>query len=158
MLMWLVLLYAAGLILLLAEAFVPGGICGLIGAILIALSAGLGFHELDRGQAGLLVLGELVGAVITVVVSMTLLTRTRAGRWMTLETTQRPEDGYVNMDTDHTLVGKLGVVMTALRPAGTVVVGERRIDAVSQGVFIEEGAHVRVVETRGNRVVVDRVD
>jgi membrane-bound serine protease (ClpP class) len=40
-----------------------------------------------------------------------------------------------------------------LRPAGSIMVGNKRIDAVSNGIFIDAGKTVRVVEVEGHRVV-----
>ena len=55
------------------------------------------------------------------------------------------------------LVGVEGVTVTPLRPAGTMLVGEDRIDVVADGEFLAKGATVRVVEVEGTRVVVEAV-
>jgi membrane-bound ClpP family serine protease len=68
------------------------------------------------------------------------------------------EDGYTNAITDGSLVGRTAVVLTALRPAGTVQLDGRRIDAVSNGMFIDKDAEVRIVEVHGNRVVVESTE
>jgi membrane-bound serine protease (ClpP class) len=52
------------------------------------------------------------------------------------------------------LVGKLGVAKTVMLPSGAVVINGVTIDALSEGMPIEAGQHVRVIEVRGNRVVV----
>ncbi len=51
-------------------------------------------------------------------------------------------------------VGEDGVAVTALRPSGVVRLGDRKIDVVTRGGFVEAGAPVRVVEVSGNRVIV----
>ena len=52
------------------------------------------------------------------------------------------------------LVGKVGMAKTVMLPSGAVL--DRRPDdrRVSEGMAIEAGQRVRVVEVRGNRVVV----
>lgn len=156
--MWMALLYFSGLVLILAEAILPGGICGAVGFVFVCLSAGIGIYYYEGQYIFLIVVLEALGAFATVALSMVLLTKTRAARFLMLETQQRPEDGYTNMPDDHTLLGESGTVLTALRPAGTIEVDGRRLDAVAQGAFIEKGAAVRVVEVHGNRIVVERAD
>jgi membrane-bound serine protease (ClpP class) len=69
----------------------------------------------------------------------------------------RPEfSGYprTGLDGDRSLVGRSGVALTILRPAGKARIDDRMIDVVSDGPFIEQGAAVVVLEVLGNRVVV----
>ena len=65
--------------------------------------------------------------------------------------------GYTSSDSKDDLMGLEGVALTSLRPAGTVLIQERRVDVVSVGEFIEKGAQVKVVDTSGSRVMVSRV-
>ena len=48
------------------------------------------------------------------------------------------------------------MALTVLRPAGTAVFGERRLDVVSSGDLIPKDARVRVVRVEGGRIVVER--
>jgi len=52
------------------------------------------------------------------------------------------------------LIGKVGQAKTLMMPSGAVVIDGRTIDALSEGLPIEAGQSVRVVEVRGTRVVV----
>ncbi len=52
--------------------------------------------------------------------------------------------------------GMKGSVVTPLRPAGRVQIGERIIDAVADGDFVDAGEPVRVVSASGFRTVVVR--
>ena len=67
-------------------------------------------------------------------------------------------DGWVNETGNTDLVGRFGTVVTPLRPAGTVEFGTERLQAVSEGAFIEAGAVVRVIEVHGNRIVVEQAE
>lgn len=58
------------------------------------------------------------------------------------------------LEQDRQLVGQTGVAFTALRPAGKARIGDRFLDVVSDGSFIQQGATIQVVEVLGNRVVV----
>jgi len=54
------------------------------------------------------------------------------------------------------LVGREGVTLTPLRPAGVARFGDARVDVVAMGEMIEKDRRVKVVEVKGNRVVVRR--
>lgn len=51
-------------------------------------------------------------------------------------------------------LGDSGVCVSSLRPAGKVQFGERYVNVVSEGGWIEAGTPVEVVEVAGNRIVV----
>jgi membrane-bound serine protease (ClpP class) len=55
-------------------------------------------------------------------------------------------------------IGSDGIADSALRPAGKVRFGNRYVDVVSDGGFVDRGRHVRVIEIAGNRVVVRVVE
>jgi membrane-bound serine protease (ClpP class) len=50
--------------------------------------------------------------------------------------------------------GLAGVASTDLRPSGKARFGERLVDVVSSGDFIEAKTPIRVIEVEGARVVV----
>ena len=64
------------------------------------------------------------------------------------------ERGYVSSETKNYLLGKEGIVLTELRPAGSAIFDDAPIDVVSEGAYIEKGETVKVVAVNGNRVVV----
>ncbi len=51
-------------------------------------------------------------------------------------------------------VGSTGDAVTDLHPSGKVRVAERVYDVIAQGQFVERGESVRVVQVRGNRILV----
>ena len=56
------------------------------------------------------------------------------------------------------LIGKRGITQTMLRPAGIVLVDDRKVDAVTNGEFIAPGTAVSVIQMTGNRVVVQAIN
>ncbi|MGN0791508.1 MAG: NfeD family protein [Christensenellales bacterium] len=55
------------------------------------------------------------------------------------------------------LVGREGVALTALRPAGNGDFGGRRLDVVSCGEFIAKGSAIRITAVEGLRIMVEQV-
>jgi len=55
------------------------------------------------------------------------------------------------------LVGQQGRALTPLRPGGTVLIGNERIDAITEGKFVEANTLVKVIHVEGSRVVVEPI-
>lgn len=69
--------------------------------------------------------------------------------------TSKSTEGYIAADlSKKSLVGKRGVAVCMMRPAGKVLIEGLRIDAVADGEFIQKDCEVEVVHVEGNRVVV----
>jgi membrane-bound serine protease (ClpP class) len=77
---------------------------------------------------------------------------TRFGRRMTLVTVGAGEAGPVEMLTS--LSGQTGTALTPLRPSGTVLIAGNRVDALTDGEFIEKGTQIRVVRAQGLAILV----
>lgn len=53
--------------------------------------------------------------------------------------------------------GDTGVALSQLRPSGKIRIKDRKIDAITQGDFIDPDSEVRVVKIAGNQVVVEKI-
>ncbi len=152
------ILYVAALALILAEFFVPGGILGVIGGILLLTSGGMTIYHYPE-HALLAVFGQFAGVVVLILGALVILPRFPGAQFLVLrDTMDTGEGGWVSDPSDTTLVGRIGEVHSMLRPAGIVEIDGERINAVSDGSFIEPGEKVRVMEVHGNRIVVEKVD
>jgi membrane-bound serine protease (ClpP class) len=157
MIWWVLALFLAGVILITVEFIVPGGICGAAGGLMVVGSAALGIYHYPDQWLPILML-EFLGTIASVILGMYLLPRSPFGKMLVLADSQKAEEGWVNEKSDSELIGKTGKVVTPLRPVGTVELGPERLQAVSEGAFIDRGAVVRVIEVHGNRIVVEQTD
>lgn len=156
-LIWSALLLLLGLTLVLLEVFVPsGGVLGLLSITALVSSISLAFYH--KGiEVGLIFLAV---AAVMVPTALALAFRywpqTPMGRRLLLDVPRGDEllPDTPERRTLRQLVGKLGVAKTLMLPSGAVVVDGRTIDALSEGMPIEAGQQVRVIEVRGHRVVV----
>ncbi len=64
------------------------------------------------------------------------------------------EAGFLASAPREDLVGTTGRAVTDLRPSGTALFGDERVDVVSEGRWIDDGTRVRVVRSDGYRHVV----
>ncbi len=82
----------------------------------------------------------------------------RLGKNFVLQDRSDSSGGYVAADqAKKSLVGKRGMTLSMLRPAGKVKIEDMRIDAVGDGEFISKDCEVVVTKVEGNRVVVRKV-
>jgi len=145
-------LFVLGVLLLMLELFLPGGIVGAIG--FVSLVSGLVMAAYDTEQ-GIASLG--IAVVVAVIIAYLLVKRYGvSGMWskFVLTDEQRNEAGYVASKDQRHLVGKAGIALTPLRPAGVVKIEGARVDAVSAGGYIAAGTPIVVVTAEGARVVV----
>ncbi len=157
MIFWVMLFFVSGMALVFAEFFLPGLILGTIGFILVIISAILGVYAYPN-YAVFIIVGQLIGVAGCVALGFWILTRTRASKLLVQKHSQQAEAGYVSAPSDTSLLGREGFVLTALRPSGTIQVDDKRVDAVSDGIFIENKKRVRVTQVHGSRVVVEPVE
>jgi membrane-bound serine protease (ClpP class) len=153
---WASLLLLLGLGLVMLEVFVPsGGILGCLAGISLLVAVILAFVSSPYSGLGFVAIC-IVALPICLAVALHYWPSTPMGRRILLPTTDGdemlPDDEFRRELKD--LVGKLGVAKSLMLPSGAVQVGDRLIDAVSEGPAIEPGQKVRVIEVRSNRVVV----
>ena len=100
---------------------------------------------------------SMVGAFVLSLVMLRSLPRMASFNRLVLETETRASEGYVSSSREgNELLGKEGVTVSELRPAGIALIDGRRTDVVTDGEFVAVDQAVEVVEVSGNRVVVRR--
>ncbi|MEW9052297.1 MAG: nodulation protein NfeD [Neobacillus sp.] len=147
------ILFIIGLGLILLEFFIAGGIAGAIGFVAIIASFFLAADNVVHMGISL-----LVAITVTIIVSILLIKvfgkKMRLFKKIILTDSTNTESGYVSNKNRSELVGKEGYALTVLRPSGTILIEDERIDAVSEGAFIDKDAKVKVVKAEGARIVV----
>ena len=166
---WEILVFLAGVVLILLEVFVvPGfGITGVSGITLVVVGLVLSllgnvrfdFSPVDFNsllEAIFIVLLAMIGAMIlSYETAKHVFTNPRFG--IALDKTQQHDEGYVAPDSSlGELVGTEGTAFTILRPAGKVLIGNDVYDAVCRESFIEKGEAVRVVDFEKAQLIVEK--
>ena len=185
------LLFLAGVLLLAVELFVlPGfGIAGVAG--IAALVVALGLSLVGEGasmeslvEASWRVVISLLAAIAGALALLKWLPRLPVGRRLVLDDTLDAHAGWASApEAEHALVGRRGIALSSLRPAGVAGFSvphgpdvarpgphaqdgspgrpdasfePSRVDVVSDGEFIDAGEPIEVIRVDGNRVVVRR--
>lgn len=152
---WAFLLLGIGLVFILLEVFFPSfGLLGTIAAGCLIGGAVLAWRSPSDIFGTYLMLVFVLGPAVSII-GLKLLPKTPLGRAMTLEgSTFDPKEAAPGGAELEALVGKGGVSVTPLRPAGKALVEDRRIDVLTRGEMLDAGARVRVLRVEGNRVFV----
>ena len=169
---WLELLaFALGILCIAIELFVlPGfGVFGIGGLLLTMLGVVLmsqtfviprNVYQLEVFTRGIwIALGSLAAMIGGLVLIRALMPSVPLFRGLVMETPDALEAETRERLADFThLQGQEGVATTPLRPSGKARFGDELVAVVSDGTAIGSGEAIRVLEVRGNRVVVEKVE
>jgi membrane-bound serine protease (ClpP class) len=150
-LLQIITLLSVGYTLLLLELFVPGGVLGVLGLIAIGFGCYAAFGMSTGWGLAALGLSLLVTAV-----GVRIFLRSRFTRRLVLSNPVA-RDWKSTEEGLEELLGRQGRTLSALRPAGLMTLGDRRVDVVTDSEFLDAGIEVRVCQVEGNRVVVEAV-
>ena len=159
---WAIILILLGLLLFVAEIFIPSGgamtllaiVCLVVGVVMIFYAP-----ESEGGGAtsGLITIACLLVLVpLVVAVSFHYWPKTRVGKKFFLPGPD-PDQTFADMPEFSELEqfrGQIGKSVTELRPSGAVVVMGRRVDAKTEGLYVEANRWVRVVDVHAGQVTV----
>lgn len=149
-------LFAGGILLLFFELFLPGAVAGTLGLTALILSFFLAGEDALQMGVSILIsvfLTTLVFFLMIKVLGKKLVLFNK----MVLFDSAKKEDGYVSNINRTDLLEKEGVALTILRPAGTAIFNNERVDVVSEGGFIAQNAKIKVIKVEGARIVVREV-
>ncbi|MBU3664796.1 MAG: hypothetical protein FGM15_02820 [Chthoniobacterales bacterium] len=147
----IVTLFAAGLILVAAEVFLPGAILGILGGLCFVVSVALVFAHYGSAAGLAASFAVVVLGASGFMLWLYLFPRSFVGRRIIL---RRSENSPSASAGRRDLVGAEGIALTPLRPAGTARFDGKRIDVSTDGEFLAEGEKVVVVAADGMRTVV----
>ncbi|MGE6488384.1 NfeD family protein [Paenisporosarcina sp. NPDC076898] len=151
-----IILFVIGVGFIIAELFLPGAVAGIIGAALIIgsilLAGGNVFHM------GIAVLIALIVAIVGMVILMKFFGKNlKLFNKIILKDATDTEHGYVSNVNRYELLGRMAVSMTPLRPSGTIMLDGERIDAVTEGGYVDANKVVKIIKVEGSRTVVREV-
>lgn len=154
---WSVILLLVGLALIVLEIFVPSaGVLSCLSAMAVIASIVLAF--MSSIQAGLIMLG-VTSIVLPLVIAAGIRwwPHTPIGRLVLIERPEKPDDVLPDSEQYRglrALVGKYGTARSKMLPSGPVRIDNRTFDATSEGMPVDAGQRVKVVDVRTNRLVV----
>jgi membrane-bound serine protease (ClpP class) len=149
-----IVFFTAAFICLAIEAFIlPGfGVVGVLGLILLA--AAIIYAWITLGA--LWGIGMLALSALLFGLGIWIISKTRFGRRFVQG--ESLKGAVSSIGRDHTdIVGKEGAALSDLHPVGSAMVEGRKLDVITNGVFIKKGSRLRVIEASGPRIVVEEI-
>lgn len=148
-----IILIIAGLILVEIEMILPGfGFPGISGIICLVLGIIGVSDSVSDGIVLTIVLIVVLGIMLAG--TMTLLKSNRLKSPIVLREDVKGETGFLGAEDLEYLIGKTGVAMTDLRPAGKGNFDGINLDIMSDGQYISKGAQVEIIKVKDNKLVV----
>jgi len=168
---WEILIFVAGIALLLVEIFaIPGfGVAGISGIVLmvtgLALSlidnvvfdfSGVGFAGLFKSFA-FVIFFFFLALVLSIWIGSRLLIKSPLA-FLALNQVQERSEGFVGVDLRlSALVGKEGTAYSILRPSGKVMIEGQVYDAIAESSWIQKGQKISVVRVEATQLYVKEV-
>lgn len=148
----------AGVILLGIEIFMPGfGVPGISGVVLIIVGYVIGKPTLLGGLLILLLIVVVLGTLLAI--ALRSATKGRLSHSpLVLQQKMDGDEGFTAAKDMEYFIGREGVAITALRPAGTADFDGVKLDVVSESEFIDKDSPLKIISVEGRRIVVRRMD
>jgi membrane-bound serine protease (ClpP class) len=155
-------LIVVGLLLLVAEVFIPtGGVLFVLSVAALVVGVVVTFQ---RSQDLTTPMVTLIGICLAIPAILGLMVhvwpRTPMGKRFFLNSPEHDATIAtmpVNVELEQ-LRGRFGRTVSALRPAGVTDFDGRQVDTMSEGMMIEPGQWVRCIDVRAGKVIVRVVD
>jgi len=162
MIWWLifaVFLYFACAALIIAEVFVPSG--GLISIFALACLIGGAViffrHSATAGWIGVGIAAVMIPTVL--IFAYRIFPKTRFGKSVTLTPPER-QQGDAIPDTSELkeMLGKVGVVITPLRPVGMCDFAGKRVECVAESGYVDKDKKVKVIDIESTQLTVRMIE
>ena len=151
-----VAVFLIGILLIVAEVLLPAtGVLGALGVAAMLYSVVLALGGDVNALYALFAAFAL--ALVIFLLLARFLPESRLWKKVVLHDASTSAKGYVSAAERTELLGREALVLTDVRPAGSILVDGVPVDVVSEGAYIEKGERVYVTAVHGSRIVVRRV-
>jgi len=159
-LFWSIILLVAALGVIGIEMFIPSaGLLAIVSGTLLVSSLILAFMHSTMAGVGMMVAIALL-LPLMFIIFVNVWPNTPIGRRVLLNRLEA--DDVVlkgeHYDQQNDLVGKIGIAKSKMIPSGLIVIDGRKYDAVSEGLPIEPGDHIKVVSIRMFKIIVRKIN
>jgi len=150
MLAWLWLVIA--FVLLFLEFYLPGGIMAMVAIAFFLLAIVYGYQIYGIAGGAFFLVASFLGTGVVIWSALTSIRKSRNTFIL-----QSDQEGYEGSERQPEHIGKEGVTVTDLSPAGFAQIDGNRIQVVSQQGYVEKGTDVAVIDSRGGYLIVKTV-
>ena len=152
---WLLIIgiVVIGVLFILAEVlFVPGGILGIVGALLLIYAIYLPYGE------GFTIAAHINTAAIVLVLAASLFASVKSGTWnrmaLKADISSKARDNF----STNIKVGDRGVSISRLTPIGKARFGNSYIEVKSYTGFVDQHTKIEVIDIEKDKVIVKPIN
>lgn len=147
-----VVMQIIGAAVIIAEIIIPSaGVLSIIAICLFGYSIYIVFTTVSQFAGFVFVCADMVLLPVLIIYGIKLMAKSP----VTLRKELSASEGYTSQSQElEGYMGLEGETVTDLRPSGTAFIGEKRLDVIARGEYIEKGRNVIVSAVEGNQVIV----
>lgn len=148
----IIVLIVVGICLLVLEILIlPGLIAGIIGVVLMLL--GILWMYKDFGSSA----GNYTSVITVIVTIFAIYYSLKSKAWQRFGLNDSLQGKTNEVDKLDLIEGDEGVALSALRPMGTVMIKDRKVEAQTNGELIQENSIVKILKVLPNKVIVKSI-
>ncbi len=148
------ILLAIGLLLVFLEFYLPGAIMGIAGGVFILAS--LILFAIQTNSPIAIALFILVICIAVVLLVKFAIWRIRTAKPQRSIYSNATQNGYQAVRYDSLALGKVGVVLTDLKPGGFIIVEGKQQPAISKEGYIIKRTKVKVIGGEESNLIVKK--
>jgi len=150
-----IVLFAAGILLLAIEVIVPGAVLGIAGGVAIVAGVIAAFAQFGFDGGIVAALAALVLGGVVLYLEFVLLPKTRLAKALSMSGTVAGTSQPVIAER-RSVVGRQAVAVTVLSPSGYVELEGRRYEAFSRDGHTRAGERLEIVDVDNFRLIVSK--
>ena len=143
-----------GMILIGVEFYLPGfgypGICGII-----AVLAGIFLTGKDMSQRLIVGIIAIVIIAVMLVISIIVFNSRKVKSPLKLDTDLQGKNLFLEEKDMEYLIGRKGVAISDLKPAGKGEFDGVKLDILSSGNYIKKGTELKITAIKNNRIIAE---
>lgn len=151
----IIVLSVVGILAVLAELILPGGILGIVGALCLVSAVVMTFFEYGAAAGAGAVVVLFIFGIATLNWWMKYFHKLPLTRSLILNN-ETGRDG--ERDSRQDMIGQTGTTLTDITPSGHAIIEGKKIDVMTEGPSIPKGSDVEITATRGPSIIVRKLD
>ncbi len=128
----------------------PGLIAGIIGSSMMLIGVWLSYSNYGSTVGNITACATIVATVLAIYFAF------KSNAWKKFSLEQASEGKITRTDEMNINVGDVGKSISAIRPMGTAIFGNIKVEVQSNGEMIEASTSVEVIEVLQNKLIVKR--
>ncbi len=148
----IIILILCGIILLVLEILIlPGLIAGIIGALMILGGIWYSYRELGNTAGTITALSTITLTAATIYLAF------RYNVWRRFSLQNASDSRIDRVDELNFKPGDIGKSISAIRPMGTAIFDNKRVEVQSQGEMIDANTDIEIIEVMVNKLIVKKI-